>query len=144
MKLITYPLVIFILLLTGCSDNKTGEITAIDDPELITIAFFNAIYNEKDINKAVLVCSPRLARIILAYHSAQAVGRHLFNMSYDNVEIKPENSGAKIRKQFKDTAKITVYFDGISDYKRLKDIKRLYLIKVEGIWLINKILKDPF
>jgi len=144
MKLITYPLVIIILLLMGCSDNKADAITTINDPELVTIAFFNALYNEKNIDKAVLVCSPRLARIILSYHSSKAVGRHLFNMSYDKVEMKLENSGAKIRKQFTDTAKITVYFDGLNHDQRLKDIKSLSLIKEEGKWLINKILKDPF
>lgn len=130
-------------MLTACGEQE-DEITKIDNPELVTIAFFDALYNEKNIKKAALVCSPKLARIILSYHSAKSVGRHLFNMSYDTVEIKPDGSGVKVREQFKDAAKITVYFDGFYGEDRLKDVKRLSLIQQDGKWIINKILADPF
>jgi len=145
MKAIKYTLLILAIMLTACGDSGGKEkITEIDNPELVTIAFFDALYNEKNIEKAALVCSPKLARIILSYRSANAVGRHLFNMSYDKVEIKPDGSGVKVREQFKDAAKITVYFDGYYNDDRFKDVKRLSLIQQDGKWIINKILKDPF
>jgi len=143
MKIIKYTLLSLIFLLSACGE-KEDEITKIDNPELVTIAFFDALYNEKNIEKAALVCSPKLARIILSYHSAKSVGRHLFNMSYDKVEIRPDGSGVKVREQFKDAAKITVYFDGYYQEDRLKDVKRVSLIQQDGKWIINKILKDPF
>ncbi|MCJ8320582.1 MAG: hypothetical protein MJK12_13170 [Colwellia sp.] len=143
MKIIKYTLLPLLFLLSACGE-KEDEITKLDNPELVTIAFFDALYNEKNIKKAALVCSPKLARIILSYHSAKAVGRHLFNMSYDTVEIRPDGSGVKVREQFKDAAKITVYFDGYYQEDRLKDVKRLSLIQQDGKWIINKILKDPF
>jgi hypothetical protein len=66
-------------------------------------------------------------------------------MSYDKVEIKPDDSGVKIRKQFKQKAKITLYFDGYLQENRLRDIKRISLVQIDGgKWLIDKILKDPF
>ena len=103
------------------------------------------MYNEQDVQKAASVCDPKLARLILHYQSPQAVARHLFNMSYDNVEIKPDDSGVKIRKQFKQKAIITLYFDGYHQENRLKDVKRISLVQVnDGKWVINKILKDPF
>lgn len=149
MKIIPPPLliltIVFSIMLTACDGGSDEDaITKIDNPELVTIAFFDALYNEKNIEKAALVCSPRLARIILSYRSAKSVGRHLFNMSYDKVEIRPDGSGVKVREQFKDAAKITVYFDGYYNDDRLKDVKRLSLIQQDGKWIINKILKDPF
>lgn len=129
--------------LASCGGEEDAEID-LDNPEVVTIGFFNAIYNEKDIKKAAEVCSPKLARIIMHYKSPNAVARHVLNMSYDSVQIKADDSGVKVREQFKDAAAITVYFDGQYHGERLKDVKRVSLIQVDGNWVINKILKDPF
>ncbi len=133
-----------IFLLTACDNNDSKKITSVDDPELVAIAFFDALYNEKNIEKAASVCNPKLARLILHYRSPQAVARHLFNMSYDKVAIKPDSSGVKVREQFKDSARITVYFDGYYQENRIKDVKRLAIVQRDGKWFIDKILKDPF
>lgn len=143
MNTIKYVLLALTVLLTGCMQDK-NDITVIDNPELVTIAFFDAIYNEKDIKKAASVCNPALARIILRYKSPQAVGRHLFNMQFDKVKVTPEDSGVKVRQQFKDSANIIVYFDGTYRGDKVRDVKRLSLIQVDNKWIINKVLKDPF
>ena len=137
-----FALITSLLLLAGC--NGEEKITDIDNPEKITIAFFNAIYNEKDIDKATSVCTENLARVIRHYRSPNAVARHMFNMSYDKVEITPDDSGIKVREQFKDKAVITVYFTGTYNGDIHKNVKRLSLIQVGDRWLIDKILKDPF
>ncbi|MDO6428299.1 hypothetical protein Q4489_14865 [Thalassotalea sp. 1_MG-2023] len=130
-------------MLTACGGSE-DEIKELDNPEKITIAFFHALYNERDVQKAASVCSPKLARIILHYKSPRAVARHLFNMSFDQVEIKPDDTGVKVREQFKDQAVITVYFDGTYHGEVYKDVKRISLIQKDDTWVINKILKDPF
>jgi hypothetical protein len=140
LKYLCLPL---LLLVTSCGDEKE-KITKIDNPKLVAVAFFNAVYNEKDIKKAALVCDDKLSRLVLHYRTPAAVGRHLFNMSYDKVEVKPDDSGVKIREQFKGSAIVTVYFDGIYNEEHLKDVKRISLIQKKGKWLIDKILKDPF
>jgi hypothetical protein len=134
----------FMLLIFGCGESSKDTITNVDNPEVVAIEFFNALYNEQNIKKAASVCSPKLARIILHYKSTNAVARHMFNMSFDNVEITPDDSGVKVREQFKNSAVITVYFDGYYQNNHLKDVKRLSLIQVEDKWIIDKILKDPF
>lgn len=131
------------VMLIACSDEKNQDIET-DNPETVAIAFFDALYNEKNVKKAAKVCSPQLSRIILHYKSPKAVARHLFNMSYDKVTATPDGSGVKVREQFKDTAVITIYFDGMYDNNRIKDVKRLSLIQHDGNWVIDKILKDPF
>ena len=143
MKIIKFFTISLLLLLTACGDDK-DKITKIDNPELVAVAFFNAIYNEKNVQKAAQVCSPALARIILHYRSPQAVARHLFNMSYDSVTVTPDSSGVKVREQFKEQASITLYFDGFYQEDRIKDVKRISVIQSDGKWVIDKILKDPF
>ena len=133
-----------LLLLTACTEDDSKKITTVDNPEIVVIAFFDALYNEKNVEKAASVCNPKLARLILHYRSPQAVARHLFNMSYDKVEIAPDSSGIKVREQFKGSANITVYFDGYYQENRIKEVKRLSVIQRDGKWFIDEILKDPF
>lgn len=133
-----------IFTLTGCNKEDPSKITTVDNPETVAIAFFDALYNEKNVEKAASVCSPKLAKLVRHYRSPQAVARHLFNMSYDKVEVKPDDAGVKIREQFKGSAKITLYFDGYYNDNRLKDVKRLLIIQQGGEWYIDEVLKDPF
>ena len=133
-----------LLLLNGCNEPNKDEITEVGNPEHVAVAFFDALYNEKNVKKAALVCNPKLARLILHYQTPQAVARHMFNMSYDKVDIKPDDSGVKLREQFKGSAIITIYFDGYYQDERLKDVKRLSILQRNGQWYIDKILKDPF
>ena len=132
------------LLLFGCGEPDKDTISNVDHPEVVAIEFFNALYNEKNIKKAASVCSPQLSRIIKHYKSHKAVARHLFNMSYDKVEITPDDSGVKVREQFKNSAVITIYFDGYYHDDHIKDVKRLSLIQIDNRWVIDKVLKDPF
>jgi len=145
MRYFNYSLIITILLITLLLSACGGKDKVnTDNPEFVSVAFFSALYNEKDVKKAASLCSPKLAKLILHYRSPKAVGRHLFNMSFDSVEIKTEDSGVKIREQFKNKAEITLYFDGNHLKNKVKDIKRLALIQKDGKWLVDKILKDPF
>jgi hypothetical protein len=144
MTKINFLLIFTLFIVSGCGTGEE-EIANIDNPELVAVAFFDALYNEKNVQKAVLVCDPKLARLLLHYQSPQAIARHLFNMSYDKVQIKPDDSGVKIREKFKKKATITLYFDGYLQENRLKDVKRISLVQIDGgKWVINKILKDPF
>ena len=133
-----------IFFLSACGGEK--KISRIDNPTLVVIAFFEAIYNEKDIKKAASVCSPKLSRLLLHYKTSQSVARHLFNMSYDQIiDISPDDPGVKIREIFKDKAIITVYISGRYDNNIVKNVKRLSLIQnKDERWVIDKILKDPF
>jgi hypothetical protein len=143
MTYLKFLLLSAVIVLTACSEENNADIKT-DNPETVAIEFFDALYNERNIKKAAKVCSPKLSRIILNYKSPRAVARHLFNMSYDKVTVTPDDSGVKVREQFKNAAVITVFFDGIYDNERIKDVKRLSLIQQEGNWVIDKILKDPF
>lgn len=144
MNFFKIALLSFTLLLFGCGEPDKDTISNVDNPEVVAIEFFNALYNEKNIKKAASVCNPKLSRIILHYKSTKAVARHLFNMSYDKVEITPDDSGVKVREQFKNSAVITIFFDGYYHDEHIKDVKRLSLVQVDDKWVIDKILKDPF
>jgi hypothetical protein len=140
------PLVFLLIFFLSACGGGEENINELDNPKLVAVAFFNAIYNEKDINKAASVCSPKLSRLLLHYKTSQSVARHMFNMSFEKVtDIKPDDTGVKVRERFKDKAVVTVYVEGYYDESKIKDVKRLLLIQNdEGQWVIDEILKDPF
>jgi len=78
MKYFKVLLLSMTLIISACGDDNKEIKT--DNPETVAIAFFDALYNEKNVKKAAKVCSPQLSRIILHYKSPKAVARHLFNM----------------------------------------------------------------
>lgn len=136
---------ILMFFLTACFGDKEN-IDEIDNPKLVAIAFFEAIYNEEDINKAASVCAPKLSRLLLHYRTPKSVARHMFNMSFDKVtDISPDDTGVKLRERFKDKAVVTVYIEGYYQESKIKNVKRLSLIQNDaGQWIIDEILKDPF
>jgi hypothetical protein len=142
--IIILSIITLTLSLSACFDEDHSKITAVNDPEIVAMAFFDALYNEKNVEKAASVCTPKLARLILHYRSPEAVGRHLFNMSFDKVQMSPDSNGVKVREQFKGNANITIYFDGFYQDSRMKDVKRLAIVQKKGKWFIDKLLKDPF
>jgi hypothetical protein len=143
-KLVVLITITSLLFLSACFTEAPSKITHINDPELVAVAFFNALYNERNVKKAASVCTPKLARLLLHYQSPEAVGRHLFNMSFDQVKISPDSYGVKIREQFTGSANINIYFDGHYQGNKHKDIKRLATVQKDGKWFIDKLLKDPF
>ena len=141
----TFPFIlIFLFFLSACDGEE--EINDIDNPKLVAVAFFETIYNEKDITKAASVCSPKLARLLLHYKTPQSVARHLFNMSFEKIiDIKPDDTGVKIRERFKDKAVVTIYIEGYYEESKIKNVKRLLLIQNDNDqWIVDEILKDPF
>ena len=139
-----FPLIL-IFFISACGD-KEEDISEIDNPKFVAVAFFEAIYNEKDINKAASVSAPKLSRLLLHYRTSQSVAKHMFNMSFEKVTlIRPDDAGVKIRERFKDKAIVTIYIEGYYQESLIKNVKRLSLIQNgDGQWIVDEILKDPF
>lgn len=141
-----FPLVLTLIFFLSACGGEEEDISEIDNPKLVAVAFFEAIYNEKDINKAASVSAPKLSRLLLHYRTSQSVAKHMFNMSFEKVTlIRPDDTGVKVRERFKDKAIVTVYIEGYYQESLIKNVKRLSLIQNnDGQWVVDEILKDPF
>jgi hypothetical protein len=133
-------MVIIALAMFGCGSDPKEKA---DNAEGVAIAFFNAIYNQNDINKAKTLCTPRFAKEISKYVTTKNVARRLFNMSFDSVEIDAALGDAKVRGEFKNSGKLTLLFTGYRQEKIYKELKKIKLIKQGDIWLIDELLRDP-
>ena len=121
----------------GCNAEKT------QGAEEVAIAFFDAIYNEKDIKKAAALSTPSFSKEVQKYVTAKNAARRLLNMSFDTVKIDAALGDLKVREEFNTSGNLTLLFTGERFGKTYKELKRIKLIKKDNTWLVDKLLKDP-
>lgn len=136
--------ILFSLLLSACGNNEPTKQES--KPEDAAIAFFDALYNQNDLNKAVKYATPQTTRIMLHYKTAKAVQRHFINMKFDTVDISVDTTGRgePLVSASATKAKVTLYFDGTYDGRTIRDLKTIELEKQLNEWKVKKIKADPY
>ena len=140
-------LLIFILLsssiLSGCGseDAPKGEKNT---PGNVATLYFDALYNQNDLNKAMEYATPKMARIMKSYRTAGQFARNLVNMQYDEVVIEVDMTNMSLREQYGDKANINLIFTGYFNGKKIDDMRSVKMMRKKGNWYIEKINADPF
>jgi len=123
-------------LTTGCQE-KASYPSESD----VTIAFFNAVYNQKDLNKVLSLSSERFKKEIKGYRTLNNFSRRALSLSFDSVTIETQKSNTKVIDEFNIQVVITVMLTGLRNERTYKEVKRVQLIKSNNVWLVDKILK---
>jgi hypothetical protein len=142
MKKITYLVsLILCLFLVACSDDakKLG-----DSPGDTATAYFDALYNQQDLQKATTMATPNLTRIMKSYGTAKQFTRNLVNMQYDEVIIEVDMTNMSVREQYGDNAKINLIFTGYLNGNKIDDMRSVKMLRKKGKWYIDKIVADPY
>lgn len=140
-------LLILILLsssiLSGCGseDAPKGEKNT---PGNVATLYFDALYNQNDLNKAMGYATPKMARIMKSYGTAGQFARNLVNMQYDEVVIEVDMTNMSLREQYGDRANINLIFTGYFNGKKIDDMRSVKMMRKKGNWYIEKINADPF
>ncbi|MDO6554197.1 hypothetical protein Q4506_00825 [Colwellia sp. 4_MG-2023] len=108
----------------------------------VATSFFNAIYNEKDIDKAIALSSADFKKEIEKYHTASNVARRLFNMSFDSVSLHTSAKKKQILDNYNIQVTMMIQFTGKRDGNSYKDYKKILLIKNKDQWLVDKLVED--
>jgi hypothetical protein len=125
------------IMILGCEARKEPDMTE----KQVATAFFNAIYNEKDIDKAISLSSPEFKLEMEKYHTANNVARRLFNMTFDSVSLHTSAKKKQIIDDFNIQVTMTVQFTGKRDGNNYKDYKKIRLVKDNNVWLVDKLLE---
>ena len=142
MKKITYLVsLILCLFLVACSDDvkKLG-----DSPGDTATSYFDALYNQQDLQKATTMATPNLTRIMKSYGTAKQFTRNLVNMQYDEVIIEVDMTNMSVREQYGDNAKINLIFTGYLNGNKIDDMRSVKMLRKKGKWYIDKIVADPY
>lgn len=132
-------LITFLLIFsTGCTEEEVKKPSDVD----ITVAFFDALYNKKDLNIVLLHSSESFKEEIQKYKTVGNVARRMFNLSFDSVSVNTQKSGAKVIDQFNEEVTMTVLLTGKRNERIFKEVKRIQLIKKNKIWLVNNLIED--
>ena len=138
-------LAFFLLLLTGCNKEEPGEQNLKvknDTPEHAALLFARSVYEERTIETALSLSTPRLQRVLNSYHINSNVQRHIFNLKYDNVKIIPDGGNKIGRAQFAETASVTLFFTGTYGDDHIEDLRSVKLLRQDGQWKVDRIAAD--
>ncbi len=135
------PLVFLFLLsslLFGCNSEEKKVIAS--EKEVVT-SFFNAIYNEKDANKAISLSSADFQHELKKYHTANNIAHRLFNMRFDSVSLHTSAMKTQIINEYYVQVTMMVQFTGKRNGNTYKDYKKVRLIKEDDKWLMDRLLE---
>lgn len=133
-----------LMLLAACGDNAPEIKAESDSPEYKASEFFYAILLEDDLNKAVNASVPKYGRVIKSYGSTKQFARNILNMRFDEVEIEIDHGSRSVRKRFGDSATLNVILHGKHNGNRIADMRQIKLVKLKGVWYVEKVLDDPY
>jgi uncharacterized radical SAM superfamily protein len=121
----------------GCKE----EINEPSESE-VTIAFFDAIYNQKDLKTVLSLSSKSFTKEIKKYKTLNNFSRRALNLSFDSVTMETQKSNTKVIDEFNIQVVITVMLTGLRNERIYKEVKQVQLIKNNNTWLIDKLLKS--
>jgi hypothetical protein len=137
-------ILIFISIFIACSPEpvkkgkgKFGMLSS-DNPEFAAISFFEHIYHSKVLEGAIELSTPKMERLIRSYHTNKSVQKHVLNMRFDKVTIKPSTNSAG-RNKFAKNVTISFIFKGELHGDIVKDMRVVKLIRIDTNWKVDEV-----
>ncbi len=147
-----FKAIIFAITLLGLgacspSNQASEEINAgaklsLRTPELSSLGFLSAVYNDKDIEKAKFYVDDPLKEILGHYYIAAAVQRNMLNLSMTNVELEVDEVDIDFFRKFTDDVTVIVKMKGLRGGQPWVDDRTLRLNKRNGNWIIVEIMPE--
>ncbi|MCL1107437.1 hypothetical protein [Shewanella algicola] len=138
MKLIALLLLMFV---SGCeqsAENGQPKLT----PEQVSLGFFQAIYIDKDVQKAKQFVAPDIAEVMDHYHIASAVQRHVLGLSMKQVTMSIDEIDIDFFRKFTDDVTVVVKMEGLKGGREWVDDRTIRLHKKGNSWVIVEILPE--
>ena len=145
-------LVVLVFTLSACGESgpKRGEgagkygMLDPNTPHYAAMMFFEHIYYDQNLNRAMALSTPKLAKLLKSYHTNRNVQRHVLNLTYDEVEIQPDAGNSVARSEFSQKAVVTIFFTGTRHGDKIEDIRIVEMVKIDRDWKVSKVRADKF
>ncbi|WOT03935.1 hypothetical protein [Shewanella youngdeokensis] len=135
-------------IITGCNqqisnaDLSDSSVPLLSTPELSSIGFLNAIYVERDVEKAKLFVDAPMKSILAHYYIAASVQRHMLNLSMTDVEMVVDEVGIDFFRKSTQDVTVIVKMKGLRAGELWVDDRTLRLNKHKDKWIITEILPE--
>jgi hypothetical protein len=111
-------------------------------PELSSIGFLNAIYVERDVEKAKLFVDDSMKEILSHYYIAASVQRHVLNLSLTDVEIEVDEVDIDFFRKTTEDVTVIIKIKGLRGGQFWVDDRTLRLNKHKGKWIITEVVPE--
>jgi len=111
-------------------------------PELSSIGFLNAIYVERDVEKAKLFVDDSMKEILSHYYIAASVQRHVLNLSLTDVEMEVDEVDIDFFRKSTEDVTVIVKIKGLRGGQFWVDDRTLRLNKHKGKWIIVEVVPE--
>lgn len=126
-------------LLVGCGDNRPAG----PDAHEVALEFFDRLYNRNDLQGAAQLATSEYNQVLVRYGSVNAVGRYLYNMNFDQVELEADRLGIQLYREQSDTARVQISFSGTQGMKRYEALRDVVMVRENGSWRLSRVLDGP-
>lgn len=127
--------------LVGCGDKpdvKKIELT----PEEVSLGFFNAIYNERDVEKAKPFVDEPLQEVLSHYYIAASVQRYMLNLSMTDVALEIDEIDIDFFRKFTKDVTVVVKMKGLKAGQDWIDDRTIRLQKRNNHWIIVEFVPE--
>lgn len=138
MKLIII-IALALLVVTACDDP-----IRIDPPHAVAADYFDALYNQRDLEKAISLSSEANARMLNHYGTVTTVGHYMYNMRFEHVDIRAERPTGITYLNNADSVRIRVAFTGYTQGRRIDELREVILVSENGHWRVDRLLDAPY
>lgn len=134
-----YVVAVALLLMVGCS--KDPQITS---PNEVVESYFKALYNERDFAKALSFASAHHQTLLNSYGTPASVGRYLYNMSYEHIDIQAERPSGVTYMNNPNSLRISVLITGYSQGQRADELFEVIVVFEDEGWKVDWKLDSPY
>lgn len=127
------------MLLTGCQEEPH-----IETPSEVVVKHFEALYNQDDLEVAMSYASSRHRKLMQSYGTPRSVGRYLYNMSYEDVEINVQAPMHSAKQNSQDDLRLNVAIVGFNGEQHFENIRIAVMTLEEGRWKLERLLSTPY
>ncbi len=132
---------ISLFFLAACSpDGSNSEATR--TPEQVSLGFFNAIYVDRDVEKAKQFVNEPMQEVLSHYYIASAVQRHVLNLSMTQVKMEIEEIDIDFFRKFTEDVTVIVKMQGLKGGQPWIDDRTIRLHKDGSRWVIIEVLPE--
>ena len=124
---------------SACGSEEPTDFSDAKPAEIVT-SFYNAVYEQDDLEKAKQLSSTRMADLITHYGAVSQVERYVLGRYFDTVKIEVANDSLTDYLNNSNELRATVIFEGTYNGDNIKDRRDVVLIQQDGRWVVDKIL----
>ncbi|MCK7458696.1 hypothetical protein [Idiomarina aminovorans] len=134
-----FLLVLVAAAVSACGSEDPTDFSNAKPAEIVT-SFYNAVYEQDDLDKAKQLSSTRMANLITHYGAVSQVQRYVLGRYFDTVEIEVASDSLTDYLNNSNELRATVIFEGTYNGDNIKDRRDVVLIQQDGRWVVDKIL----